>query len=258
MLSETGTESNMAFFHSQDFGICKTAKELLEMFPAQANQNGIYMLYPQGRSGGGQKVYCDMTIDGGGWMLVARSHPSSGHASGWGWQGGLKGEVTNYSQAYQAGWYSYWHGYATFTSYIFGNRANINNNNWGPFVYKVSNINYTTFLTSDTQQSYTNSTIQSNTSVYGTSAFPGMQGAVGYAATGTNNNIYYMRDCCGYAGYGAYPTYMNTVYCGADFYYSGPWCGGSTQDGSGNFQNGSYDANGKRFGGTNQYMIMVK
>lgn len=247
----------MATFYGQDFGLVKTAKELLETYPATANQNGYYFLYPQGRNATGQLVYCDMTTDGGGWMLVARSHPSNGH-SGWGWQGGLKGGVKDFSQAYQAGWYSYWHGYATFTSYIFGNRGNINNNNWGPFIYKVSGFTYSTFMTSDTQQSYTNSTIQSNTSVYGTTDFPGMQGAVGYAATGTSNNIYYMRDCCGFAGYGATSTSMVTTYCGANFYYAGPWCGGSSQDGSGNFQNGSYDSNGLRHGGTNQYMIMVK
>ena len=88
-----------------------------------------------------------------------------------------------------------------------------------------------------------------------------MQNQVGYAASGTTNNFYYMRDCCGFAGYGAYPNYMNTTYCGNDsvVYYSGPWCGGSAQDGSGNFLSGTYvTAGGNRYGGTNQYMIMVK
>ena len=67
-----------------------------------------------------------------------------------------------------------------------------------------------------------------------------------------------MRDCCGFAGYGGFATNMNTVYCGAAFYYSGPWCGGADVDGSGNFLNNTYVANGLTFGGTNQYMIMVK
>ena len=97
--------------------------------------------------------------------------------------------------------------------------------------------------------------------MYGSAGFPGMQNQVGFAASGTTNNFYYMRDCCGFAGYGGYATYMNTTYCGSDsvVYYSGPWCGGSAQDGSGNFLSGTYlTAAGNRYGGTNQYMIMVK
>jgi hypothetical protein len=145
----------------------------------------------------------------------------------------------------------------TFTEFIFGNRSNIYNNSWGSFIYKRG-ITYTDFINSDTQQGGSTSTLKSDTNVYGTTSFPGMQGAIGYPVTGTSNNIYYMRDCCGFAGYGGTATSMVTVYCGANFYYAGPWCGGSTTDGSGNFQNGSYDSNGLRFGGTNQYMIMVR
>jgi hypothetical protein len=88
-----------------------------------------------------------------------------------------------------------------------------------------------------------------------------MQSAVGYWTTATNNNFYYLRDCCGFAGYGAYPTYMQTTYCGHNevALYSGPWCGGSSTDGSGNFLNGTYTSSaGYIYGGTNQYMIMVR
>jgi hypothetical protein len=106
-----------------------------------------------------------------------------------------------FHKPYQLQWYDVWDGNATFTSFIFGNQRTNADNSWGPFIYKVSSINYATFFGSDTQQYYsTKSTIKSNTAVYGTTSYPGMQGAVGYTTTGTNNNIYYMRDCCGFAG----------------------------------------------------------
>jgi len=223
--------------------------------------NGLYWIKP-GTNPTAFQVYCDMNTDGGGWMLIARSHPTTINYGGtnWGWQGNVIGAVGTYSEAFQAGWWNKWHNYgATFSSLLFGNRGNTNDSSWGYFIYKISNINYTSLLTSDTQQGYTNSTVQSNLSVYGTADFPGMQNQIGFAASGTANNIYYMRDCCGFVtAYGGHPTYMQTEYCGATFYYAGPWCGGSTTDGSGNFQPNSYVSNGLTYGGTNQYMIMVK
>jgi hypothetical protein len=251
----------MALVYNQDTSKASTAKELLEKYPYLYQKDNYYMLWPNGRNNSGQLVWCDMTTDGGGWMMIARSHPSVVNYNGqnWGWQGGPIGSVKDFTQAYQAGWWTYWHATSrTFTEFIFGNRANINNNAWGPFIYKRFDISYTTFLTSDTQQGASTSTLKSNTAVYGTDSFPGMQGAIGYPVTGTSSNIYYMRDCCGFAGYGGVPTSMVTTYCGANFYYAGPWCGGSTTDGSGNFENNTYVSNGLTHGGTNQYMIMVR
>lgn len=225
--------------------------------------NGIYWIKP-GTNTTAFQVYCDMNTDGGGWMLLARSHPATVNYGGqnWGWRGGAIGGLTNFSEAYQSGWLNNWGNYgATFTQFLFGNRANVNNNNWGSFIYKRYDIDYNSFLNSDTQQYYSYTTIQSDTGVYGSTGTPGMQGAIGYATTGTNNNLYYMRDCCGFSGYGGYATSMNTTYCGSDgvVYYSGPWCGGNSTDGSGNFLSGTYlTTNGNRYGGTNQYMIMVK
>jgi hypothetical protein len=234
----------------------QTAKELYEKYPSTRGRDGYYYIYPGGT---GQLVYCDMTTDGGGWMLVARSNPTINYGGqNWGWKGGTIGGIQDFSQAYQAGWQTYWDPTGnTFTEYIFGNQRTNFDNSWGPFIYKVSGITYSTFWGSDTQQGYSNSTLKSNTDVYGSTSYPGMQGAVGFTTTATANNFYYMRDCCGFAGYGGFATGMVTTYCGANFYYAGPWCGGSTTT-NGIYDYNSYDAAGLRYGGTAQYMIMVR
>lgn len=257
-LTSTEVLNNFRFGGQKAFTGCKTCKEIIDTFPQLAGYDGLYWVYPGGPTSSPYQVYCDMTTDGGGWMLVARSNPTANlNGENWGWKGGKVGSINDFSQAYQLQWYDVWHGNATFTSFIFGNQRTNVDNSWGPFIYKVSSINYTTFFDSDTQQSYSLSTLKSNTSVYGTSSYPGMQQAAGYTTTGTNNNIYYLRDCCGFAGYGGTPTSMVTTYCGANFYYSGPWCGGSTTTGA-VYNFGTYVSNGLTFGGTNQYMIMVK
>lgn len=255
----------MGVFYNQDFSDCKTALDIITKYPRTAGKDGYYMVWPAGRSSTGQLVYCDMTTDGGGWMLVARSHPSTVNYNGqkWGWQGNAIGSIKDFSQAYQAGWWTYWNlNAASFTSYIFGNRSNINTNDWGSFVYKAYGFNYTTFITSDILQSIpAKSVLKIDTSVYGSTTFPGMQNVVGFPITGTTNNIYYMRDCCGFGGCGGRATGMTTAYCGSDSVlgYSGPWCGSTSTDVSGNFLSGTYlTTGGNRYGGTNQYMIMVK
>ena len=85
-----------------------------------ANHDGYYTVWPLGRNNPGQLVWCDMTTDGGGWMMIARSHPSTVNFGGqnWGWQGGQIGSIKDFSQAYQAGWYTTWHkAGCSFTSY---------------------------------------------------------------------------------------------------------------------------------------------
>jgi hypothetical protein len=257
-LTSSEVLNNFRFGGQRAFTGCKTCKEIIDTFPQLAGYDGLYWVYPGGPTSSPYQVHCDMTTDGGGWTLIARSAPSVNlGGENWGWKGGTVGNINDFSKAYQLGWGEIWDGNATFTSFIFGNQRTNVDNSWGPFIYKVSSINYSTFFNSDTQQSYTNSTIKSNTAVYGTSDFPGMQQAVGYTTTGTNNNIYYMRDCCGYAGYGGGWGGMTTVYCGANFYYSGPWCGGETTTG-GVYDFNTYTSNGLTYGGTQHYMIMVK
>ena len=260
-LTSTEVLSNFRNADPKMFSSCKTCKDIIDNYPQLAGYDGLYWVYPNGASSTPYQVYCDMTTDGGGWMLVTRSHPTTVNYNGenWGWKGGTIGSINDFSQAYQLGWGEIWDTTgSTFTSYIYGNQRTNFDNGWGPFVYKVASINYSTFFGSDTQQSYTTSTLKSNTAVYGTTSFPGMQGAIGFTTTATNNNIYYMRDCCGFSGsYGGTPTSLGTTYCGANFYYSGPWCGGSTNTG-GIYDFGTYVSNGLTYGGTNQYMIMVK
>lgn len=254
----------MACFSGPDYRGYKTASELLTAFPQLLGQDNYYMLYPQGPSSDGTLTYCDMTTDGGGWMMVARSNPSTVTYAGqnWGWRGGAIGNVKDFTQAYQLGWWTNFEGNATFTSYLYGNRSNLYNNAWGNFAYKVNISNYSTFTTSDTLQSPSStSTLKSNTSVYTSTSYPGMQSVIGFPVTGTTNNIYYMRDCCGFAAFGGTPTSFVTTYCGSDSVldYSGPWCGGSSIDGSGNFLPGTTTTpGGYKYGGTNQYMIMVR
>ena len=241
---------------------CKTAKDIISQYPYLYGRDGYYYVFPKGPTGPKIQVWCDMTTDGGGYMLIARSHPTTVNYNGqkWGWQGGQIGTFSDFTQAYQAGWWTYWHGNATFTDFIYGNRNNINDNTWGPFIYKRG-ISYTTFMTSDTQQSSLTATVlKYNTNIYGDSAGFGMQSAIGFPLSGTASNVYWMRDCCGFSGnaYGGTPTSFNTTYCSySPMFYAGPWCGGSTTDGSGNFVQGGSNLT-TNTGGTNQYMIMVR
>ena len=253
-------EIKQLFFSSPfAYSQCQTAKDILDTYPELQGKDGYYWVWPDGDNP--IKVYCDMTTDGGGWMLVARSHPTTVNYNGtnWGWRGNQIGSPENFKEAYQCGW-EYWHDNgATFTEFAFGNQRHISDNSWGPFVYKNSSLTYSTFITSDTQQSYTKSVLKSDSSIFGSTSYPSMQNAVGYASSATNSNYYYLRDCCVLAGYGGFATYFNTAYRNSNTRYnSGPW-GEDASVGD----DGLYEQGGTYYGsylhvGTNQYMIMVR
>jgi hypothetical protein len=222
--------------------------------------DGLYWIKPP--TGTATQVFCDMTTDGGGWMLIARTHPSAAITSGnWGWRGTAYGSTTTYTDCYQLPLYTWYTQGFNFTSYVYGNQLTNNSNSWGPFIYKVDLVDVATFLTSDTQQgSAVRTTLQANTNVYGSINPPGMQSAIGFPITGTANSNYYMRDCCGYASYGINPTGIVTTYVNSSVtpWYSGPFAMGSALNADGF----AYTLGGSslvtNMGGTNQVMIMVR
>ena len=222
--------------------------------------NGLYWIKPP--TGTATQVYCDMNTDGGGWMLIARTHPSNSiGASSWGWRGTDFGGVSTYSNGYQLNIYNWYTQGFKFSSYIYGNQLTNNSNNWGPFVYKVDLGDLATFLTSDTQQSFVNvQTVKWDLSVYGVTSYPGMQSAIGFPITGTAQNNYYMRDCCGYLSFGINPNGMTTTYVNSSSvpWYSGPFVQGGALLGDGitYLQGGSSLVT--NMGGTNQVMLMVR
>jgi len=250
----------MAGYAGPTYYNARTAKELYDNYPTTRGKSGYYAVLPNGPTSTNRLIiYADMVTDGGGWQLVARSHPSAANTPGWGWNAAARGSVDSFTDAYNAGWIQRYAGTsATFTNILFGNRGNQYNNSWGPFQYKIANITYSTFTTSDTEQGYTNTTISSNLSVYNTTAYPGMQNRIGFYSTATANNIFYMRDCCGFAGYGGFAYGLYTVYINdpTNWSISGPW--GRTDnaiDGSGNFTQTTGNVN---YGGTWQYLMFVK
>lgn len=272
----------MSVLYNEGFKGYRTANELLTAKPFLSGRDGVYMLCPDGTIGSATPVYCDMTTDGGGWMLIARSHnmkdtnitPNGNDflPGTWGWLGTGTGSVYDYSRPYQLPWFTKWHSTGnTFSAFIFGNRLNINNSKWGPFIFKQTLPSYSTLMpSSGLNYNGTRTVLKSDFTVYnpGTgNEYPAMNQMYGYPAEGTNINMFFLRDCCGFSINGAFPNGMNAYYVDGPttYIYSGPWgavkgpalsalySGLADQDG--NFYQKTGSTN---YGGTNQYMIMVK
>lgn len=61
-----------------------SCKEILAAHPERAGYDGIYPLSSIGDAGQA-KIYCDMTIENGGWTLVGRSALGGGTSTSFGW-----------------------------------------------------------------------------------------------------------------------------------------------------------------------------
>ncbi|MBX3186377.1 MAG: hypothetical protein KF819_05145 [Labilithrix sp.] len=92
-----GTAPSDAAF---DASLATSCADVLARDPSRLQQSGVYEIDPAGLRGR-LRVYCEMSIDGGGWTLVGRSSPNAGGAP-FGWSS-TSGSVTDLRAPYSLG-----------------------------------------------------------------------------------------------------------------------------------------------------------
>jgi hypothetical protein len=223
--------------------------------------NGLYWIKPP--NGPAEQVWCDMNTAGGGWILIARTHPSFSPTMGtFGWNSStLIGGATTFGAGYHLGLKRLTDAGFLFNSFIYGNQRDIVSNEWGPFVYQVGIYTPISFMGNIDPPERLNerSTVKMDLNVYGSSAFPPMQQYMSpRETTTTNENLFNMRDVTPSSGYGISPVGMLTGYCNSAGvpWYAGAFCNGATLSGNDWVQGGSSLVT--NMGGTSQVMLMVR
>lgn len=233
--------------------------------------DGLYWVRP-GKGHAPEQVWCDMNTDGGGWMLIARTDPNDTDLQGqnWGWRGAPIGAISDYTRPYQLGVYANWYlkGHR-FSEICFGNRKNRNTSEMGLYAYrhKVQNVD-NLFNVDDVQPFVQFTTVKyppDYLNIYDTTNPPWMQAYHGWAISGTQSNIYWLRDVNGFSGntYGIRPSGMGSTYYNSTtvLYYYGPWGVGSEYNPTTEvLPNGDFNTVGEnsRTGGTNHVMLLVR
>ena len=251
----------------------RTASDLIETYPGLQGKDGIYLLYPEGPSGEPRRVFCDMTTNGGGYMLVARTHPDGeiGEDDTWGWDGDPIGDVDDFTQPYQCGWNIWSSSGAFFNEFIVGNRKNVFTNEFGPSIYRFHNIVYfgtgsdntgtgsDGFIFSTTGihgqnnvrvHPISRTVIQNDTSVYSYTGVPNMMQTAGMI--GANSDTNQDRYGFGHGGntvqYGMQPNRMKTAHLNSynAWSYAGPWKHGQIE-GEWTSSNGDFLGNSSEY-----------